>query len=79
MAVFKLIVRRICIGLAEKFLYRLRYFVGLIIFMAFLWLLKIALPWLIDTQYWDSLQSKQIEDFEEQTQIFRSTKTDSGK
>lgn len=73
MLVLKLILRRICSGLADRFFFRLRYLVGFLFVMALLWLLKIALPWLIDTNYWDSLRSDQLRKRDEQTDGFRST------
>jgi hypothetical protein len=60
----KLILKRLCVVLFEKFLFRVRYFVGFLLFALILWFLKIAMVWFIDTKYWDELKSDQFETFE---------------
>jgi hypothetical protein len=72
MLILKLILRRICMGLVEKLLFRLRYFLGLILFAFVLWVLKVTVPWLIDVKYWDGLKSNQFKNFEEQDQLIKT-------
>ena len=66
MIALKLIRKRLRIVLLDKLLFRLRYFVGLLLFALILWLLKVTVNWFIDTKYWDGLKSDQFMTFEEQ-------------
>jgi hypothetical protein len=68
MLVLKLIIKRFLTGLVEKLLFRLRYFVGFLLFALILWLLKVTVVWFIDTKYWDGLKSDQFMSFEEHKQ-----------
>ncbi len=73
MLVLKVIVRRLCAGLLEKLLFRLRYLVGFLLFALILWVLKFVLIWLVDAKYLDSLKSNQFKSFEEQSQLMETT------
>lgn len=77
MLVLKLILRRLCMGLVGKLLFRLRYFVGFVLFALILWFLKVTIVWLIDTKYWDGLKSDQFMNFEERTRPNRSMERNS--
>jgi hypothetical protein len=65
---FKLILKRIGIGLVEKFLFRLRYIVGFALFASILWFLKVTILARIDTKYLDGIKSDQFKSFEEGNQ-----------
>ena len=60
MLALKLISKRICIGLLEKFLFRLRYLLGFVVFALILWFLKVAVFQHIDTKFLDSIKSDQF-------------------
>ncbi|OFW24628.1 MAG: hypothetical protein A3H27_03680 [Acidobacteria bacterium RIFCSPLOWO2_02_FULL_59_13] len=79
MLVLKLILKRLHTVLLDRLLFRLRYFVGFLLFALMLWFLKVTIGWLIDTKYWDGLKSDQFMTFEERGQPNRSVITDSAK
>jgi hypothetical protein len=76
MLVLKLILRRLCRGLVDRLLFRLRYFFGFALFALILWFLKFVLAWLIEIKYWDGIKSNQFENHEEQNQTLDSTQKD---
>jgi hypothetical protein len=67
--IFRFFFKRLWAYLLEKLLFRLRYFVGFVLFAFVLWLLlKVMLPRLIDTEYWDGIQSDQFINLERRNQ-----------
>ena len=79
MLVLKLILKRLCMGLLEKFLFRLRYIVGFALFALILWFLKVTILGRINTKSLDSIKSDQFKSFDEQYQPNRPMDTNSAK
>ena len=79
MLVFKLILKRLCMGLFDKSLFRLRYIVGFALFALILWFLKVTILGRIDTKYWDNIKSDQFKSFEERNQLNRPMEANSAK
>ena len=79
MLIFKLILKRLCMGLLEKFSFRLRYMVGFALFALILWFLKVTILGRIDTKYWDNIRSDQFKSFEERNQPNFRMKSNSAK
>jgi hypothetical protein len=79
MLVLKLILKRLCMGLFEKLLFRLRYIVGFALFALILWFLKVTILERIDTKNLDNIKSDQFKSFEEQNQPDRQMESNSAK
>ena len=78
MLALKLILKRLCMGLFEKLLFRLRYIVGFALFAFILWFLKVAILERINTKYWDDIKSDQFNS-EEVNRKLHPTKSNSAK